>query len=74
MLILQAVMRLWKSSIVDVFTFVLYLIIFSLSAFSGLLPVKIPAAVLVILAGIAGLTASLLKNRKNASAGKEGKA
>lgn len=73
-LILQAVMRLWKSSIVDVFTFVLYLIIFSLSAFSGLLPVKIPAAVLVILAGIAGLTASLLKNRKNASAGKEGKA
>ena len=73
-LILQAVMRLWKSSVVDVFTFVLYLIIFSLSAFSGLLPVKIPAAVLVILAGIAGLTASLLKNRKNASAGKEGKA
>ena len=73
-LILQAVMRLWKSSIVDIFTFVLYLIIFSLSAFSGLLPVKIPAAVLVILAGIAGLTASLLKNRKNASAGKEGKA
>ena len=73
-LILQAVMRLWKSSVVDVFTFVLYLIIFSLSAFSGLLPVKIPAAVLVILAGIAGLAASLLKNRKNASAGKEGKA
>ena len=73
-LILQAVMRLWKSSVVDVFTFVLYLIIFSLSAFSGLLPVKIPAAVLVILAGIAGLTASLLKNRNNASAGKEGKA
>ncbi len=73
-LILQAVMRLWKSSVVDVFTFVLYLIIFSLSTFSGLLPVKIPAAVLVILAGIAGLAASLLKNRKNASAGKEGKA
>ena len=73
-LIVQAVMRLWKSSVVDVFTFVLYLIIFSLSAFSGLLPVKIPAAVLVILAGIAGLAASLLKNRKNASAGKEGKA
>ena len=73
-LIVQAVLRLWKSSVVDVFTFVLYLMIFSLNAFSGLLPVKIPAAVLVILAGIAGLTASLLKNRKNASAGKEGKA
>ena len=78
-LILQAVLRLWKSSVVDVFTLVLYLIIFSLSAFSGLLPVKIPAAVLVVLAGVAGLAASLLKNRKNASngnasAGKEGKA
>ena len=41
-LILQAVLRLWKSSVVDVFTLVLYLIIFSLSAFSGLLPVKSP--------------------------------
>ena len=37
------------------------------------LPVKIPAAVLVILAGVAGLIASLLKNKKNA-ARKEGDA
>ena len=64
-LILQAVLRLWKSSVVDPFTLVLYLVIFALNAFSGLLPVKIPAAVLVILAGLAGLAASLLKNRKN---------
>ena len=70
-LILQAVLRLWKKSVVDVFTFVLYLVIFALNAFSGLLPVKIPAAVLVILAGAAGLAASLMKNRKSA-ARKEG--
>jgi len=72
-LIAQAVLRLWKSSVVDVFTLVLYLVIFSLSAFSGFLPVKVPAAVLVILAGAAGLTASLVKARK-AGKGKEGDA
>ena len=74
-LILQAILRLWKSSVVDVFTMVLYAVILALNAlgsFTSLLPVKIPAAVLVILAGAAGLTASLLKNRKNA--GKEGDA
>ena len=65
-LILQAVLRLWKTSVVDIFTFVLYIIIFALSVFSGYLPVKLPAAVLVILAGVTGLIASILKNRKNA--------
>ena len=73
-LIVQAVLRLWKSSVVDVFTLVLYAVILSLSAlstFTGLLPVKIPAAVLVVLSGVAGLTASLVKD-KNGSARKEG--
>ena len=68
-LIIQAVIRLWKKSVVDVFTFVLYAVILALSvlnSFTALLPVKIPAAVLVILAGLAGLTASLVKNRKSA--------
>ena len=75
-LIVQAVLRLWKSSVVDVFTFVLYIVILTLNAlgtFTSVLPVKIPAAVLVILAGVAGLIASLLKNKKNA-ARKEGDA
>ena len=75
-LIVQAVLRLWKSSVVDVFTFVLYIVILSLSAlssFTALLPVKIPAAVPVILAGPAALAASLIKNKKNA-ARKEGDA
>lgn len=65
-LIVQAVLRLWKSSVVDAFTLILYFIVFVLNAFSGLLPVKIPAAVLVLLAGAAGIAASLIKNgRKN---------
>ena len=63
-LIVQAVLRLWKKSVVDPFTFVLYLIIFVLNAFSGVLPVKIPAAVLVIIAGVVGIAASIMKNRK----------
>ena len=74
-LIIQAVIRLWKKSVVDVFTFVLYLVIlavFSLSSFTALLPVKVPAAVLVILASVIGLAASLIKNKKNS--GKEGDA
>lgn len=75
-LILQAVMRLWKKSVVDRFTLLLYLVIFALHAFSGVLPVKIPAAVLVICAGVIGVLVSM-RNRKaasakaNADAGKE---
>ena len=75
-LIVQAVLRLWKKSVVDPFTLALYLVIlalFSVSSFTSLLPVKIPAAVLVLMAGAAGLTTSLIKNKKNA-ARKEGDA
>ena len=70
-LILQAVLRLWKKSVVDPFTLGLYLAVFALHAFSGLLPVRIPAAVLVILSGIAGIAAA--RNKNNRTAGKEAK-
>ena len=70
-LILQAILRLWKKSVVDPFTLGLYLVVFVLHAFSGLLPVQIPAAVLVILSGLAGVLAA---NRKNRAAGKVGAA
>ena len=66
-LIVQAVMRLWKKSVVDKFTLFLYLVIFALNAFSGVLPVKIPAAVLVICAGVIGVAVSM-RNRKMAAA------
>lgn len=70
-LIVQAVLRLWKGSVVDVFTLVLYLLVFALNAFGGLLPVKLPAAALVLLSGAAGLAVSL---RRAARSGKEGEA
>ena len=63
-LILQAVLRLWKKSVVDPFTLGLYLAVFALQLLSGVLPVRIPAAVLVILSGIAGILAAQHKNRK----------
>ncbi len=54
-LIFQAVLRLWSKSIVDKVTLALYLVIFFLAAFGSLLPVKVPAAVLVICAGVFGV-------------------
>jgi chromate transporter len=65
------VLRLWKKSVVDPFTLGLYIAVFVLHAFSGLLPVRIPAAVLVILSGLAGILASRYKNSR--AAGKEAK-
>ena len=70
-LILQAVLRLWKKSVVDPFTLGLYLAVFVLHACAGYLPFRIPAAVLVILSGLAGILAAGVKNRKK---GKEGEA
>ena len=70
-LIVQAVLRLWKGSVVDAFTLVLYLLVFALNAFGGLLPVKLPAAALVLLSGAAGLAVSM---RRAARSGKEGEA
>ena len=74
-LIVQAVLRLWKSSVVDAFTLFLYLLIFVLNAFSGVLPVKIPAAVLVIIAGVTGVVVSARRrNKSGAAADKSGAA
>lgn len=64
-LIVQAVLRLWKNSVVDGFTLFLYLIIFVLNAFPGILPVRIPAAVLVIIAGVVGVLMSMRNHKGN---------
>ena len=69
-LILQAVLRLWKKSVVDRASLALYLVILAVHTLSvfGVLPFKIPAALLVILAGVAGVLISQAKKRP---AGKE---
>ncbi|MBE5998560.1 MAG: chromate transporter, partial [Sarcina sp.] len=54
-LIIQAVLRLWNKSVVDKTTLVLYLAVFLMTALSGVLPLAVPAAVLVIISGILGV-------------------
>lgn len=54
-LIIQAVLRLWKKSVVDAKCMILYLVIFALTVFSKMMPVSLPAAVLVIAAGVFGI-------------------
>ena len=63
-LIVQAVLRLWKGSVVDGFSLALYILIFILNAFGGMLPLKIPAAVLVLLAGATGILVSLRRAKR----------
>lgn len=72
-LIAQAVIRLWKKSVVDAVALAIYLVIFVLNAFPGLLPVRIPAAVLVLLAGAAGILISLRRARGAGQKGADGK-
>ena len=54
-LIVQAVRRLWNKSVVDKTTLILYLGVFLMTALSGVLPLAIPAAVLVIISGMLGV-------------------
>ncbi len=54
-LILMAVLRLWKRSVIDRVSLILYIVIFFLVVFSGQLPFSVPAAVLVIAAGLFGI-------------------
>ena len=65
-LIVQAVLRLWKKSVVDRQTLLLYLIVFLPTAFSSRLPLAVPAAVLVILSGLAGVILYNSKGGKKA--------
>ena len=67
-LIVQAVLRLWKTSVVDPFSLFLYLLIFVCNAFSKYLPVKIPAAMLVIIAGVTGVVVSMRRRKTSAAA------
>ena len=52
---MQAVLRLWNNSVIDKTSLALYLTVFLLTALSGVLPVAVPAAVLVIISGGIGV-------------------
>ena len=53
--VVQAVLRLWKKSVVDKVSLCLYIGVFLMTALSGVLPVAVPAAILVITSGILGV-------------------
>ena len=71
-LIVQAVLRLWKNSVIDGPSFALYLCVFLLTALSGVLPVAIPAAVLVIISGMIGIVIGRV--RRSGASDKEDRA
>ena len=55
-LILNAILKLWKKSIVDKTTLILYLVIlFMAAAAPSILPFRVPNAILVIASGIFGI-------------------
>ena len=58
-LILNAVVKLWKKAVVDKITLVIFLIVFLLSAFAGLGPVWF-----VLLAAVAGITVKVWGGKK----------
>ncbi|MBE6005656.1 MAG: chromate transporter [Sarcina sp.] len=72
-LIIQAVLRLWKKSVVDKTTLVLYLAVFLMTALSGVLPLAVPAALLVIISGALGVIIGALRDEKAGMAGLNGK-
>jgi chromate transporter len=63
-LIVQAVLRLWKKSVVDRTSLALYLVVFLMTALSGVLPLAVPAAVLVICSGAIGVILGALRDKQ----------
>ena len=64
-LIVQAVLRLWKKSVVDKVSLCLYIGVFLMTALSGVLPVAVPAAILVITSGILGVIIGGLRGKND---------
>ena len=54
-LIFEAIRKLWKNSVVDRKSLILYIVVLVLALLSKILPVSIPMAVLVILSGVFGI-------------------
>ena len=63
-LILQAILRLWKKSVVDRTSLALYLVVFLMTALSGVLPLAVPATVLVICSGALGVILGALRDKQ----------
>ena len=72
-LIFNAITRLWKKSVPDIFAFIIFAVIFLLSAFGSYLslPFGISPVALVIVAALAGLIIQSIRTSKNHKGGNE---
>lgn len=70
-LILNAITRLWKKSVVDIFTFILFAIVFILSALKDYLPFSVSPVILVILCAIIGIVYSIKMGKKTSGGSKQ---
>lgn len=68
-LILSAILKLWKKSVPDIPTLIICLVLFLLSAFGNLLPIKISPVILVIAAAIIGIIIQSIRASKKVKGG-----
>ncbi len=54
-LVVNAVLRLWKKAVLGLPTFLIFAVVFLLSVFSGFLPVSVSPVILVLVSGFAGI-------------------
>ena len=71
-LILSAILRLWKKSVPDIPALIICALLFILSAFSDFLPIKLSPVILVIAAAFAGIIIQTIRASKKQNGG-EGK-
>ncbi|MBR2021500.1 MAG: chromate transporter [Clostridia bacterium] len=68
-LILSAILRLWKKSVPDIPATIICVLIFLISAFGDYLPIKISPVILVILAAAVGIILESIRASKKAKGG-----
>lgn len=65
-LILNAILRLWKKSVPDIPAIIMCILIFLISAFGDYLPIKVSPVILVVAAAVAGIIIENLRGAKKA--------
>lgn len=68
-LILSAILRLWKKSVPDIPATIICVLIFLISAFADYLPIKVSPVILVILAAAVGIILESIRASKKAKGG-----
>lgn len=68
-LILSAILRLWKKSVPDIPALIICAILFLLSAFGNMLPVSVSPVILVILSAVAGIIIQSIRTSKKTKGG-----